>query len=82
MGHIPYPVLRIMPLNTMNSYKGETMRFIRDFIRDERGAESTELAITTLVVAGGAVAGYTSVKTKIGDKTDDLLGKLDESTAD
>ena len=52
--------------------------WVMNFITDERGAESTELAITTLVVAGGAVAGYTSVKTKIGDKTDDLLGKLDE----
>jgi Flp pilus assembly pilin Flp len=56
--------------------------FIKNFIADDRGAESTELAVTTLVVAGGAVAGYTSVKNKIGDKTDDLLGKLDESTAD
>lgn len=58
------------------------MKFILNFIKDERGAESTELAVTTLVVAGGAVAGYTSVKNKIGNKTDDLLGKLDESTAD
>jgi Flp pilus assembly pilin Flp len=56
--------------------------WIKAFIADERGAESTELAITTLVVAGGAVAGYTSVKNKIGDKTEDLLGKLDDSTAD
>jgi Flp pilus assembly pilin Flp len=56
--------------------------WIKAFIADERGAESTELAVTTLVVAGGAVAGYTSLKTKIGDKTDDLLGKLDSSTAD
>ena len=58
------------------------LNFIKNFIADERGSESTELAITTLVVAGGAVSGYTSVKTKISDKTDDLLGKLDESTAD
>jgi len=56
--------------------------WVMSFIKDERGAESTELAITTLVVAGGAVSGYTSLKTKIGDKTDDLLGKLDDSTAD
>jgi len=56
--------------------------WIMNFIADERGAESTELAVTTLVVAGGAVSGYTSIKNKIGDKTDDLLGKLDESTAD
>jgi len=58
------------------------INWIKTFVADQRGAESTELAITTLVVAGGAVAGYTSVKNKIGDKTDDLLGKLDESTAD
>ena len=56
--------------------------WVMSFIKDERGAESTELAITTLVVAGGAVSGYTSLKTKIGDKTEDLLGKLDESTAE
>ena len=56
--------------------------WVMNFIKDERGAESTELAITTLVVAGGAVAGYTSVRNKVSDKTDDLLGKLDESTAD
>ena len=56
--------------------------WIMNFINDERGAESTELAVTTVVVAGGAVSGYTSLKTKIGDKTDDLLGKLDDSTAD
>jgi Flp pilus assembly pilin Flp len=56
--------------------------WVMNFITDERGAESTELAITTLVVAGGAVAGYTSVKDKIGDKTESLLGKLDDSTAD
>ena len=56
--------------------------WIKAFIVDERGAESTELAVTTLVVAGGAVSGYTSVKDKIGDKTDDLLDKLDIATGD
>jgi Flp pilus assembly pilin Flp len=67
----------------MKLFKGVFMlNLIKNFIADERGAESTELAVTTLVVAGGAVSGYTSVKNKIGDKTDDLLGKLDESTAD
>ena len=58
------------------------LNFIKNFIADERGAESTELAVTTLVVAGGAVSGYTSVKNKIGDKTDELLGKLDQTSAD
>ena len=58
------------------------LNLIKNFIVDERGAETTELAITSLVVGGGAVVGYTSVKNKVGEKTDDLLGKLDESTAD
>jgi len=56
--------------------------FILAFLKDERGAETTELAVTSLVVAGGAVSGYTSLKSKIGEKQDDLLGKLDESSAD
>jgi len=56
--------------------------WIMNFINDERGAESTELAVTTVVVAGGAVSGYTSLKTKLGEKNDELLGKLDDSTAD
>lgn len=58
------------------------LNFILNFVRDERGAESTELAVTTVVVAGGAVSGYTSLKTKLGEKNDELLGKLDDSTAD
>jgi len=58
------------------------LNLIKNFIADERGAETTELAITSLVVGGGAVAGYTSLKSKIGEKQDDLLGKLDESSAD
>ena len=56
--------------------------WIKAFIADERGAESTELAVTTVVVAGGAVSGYTSLKTKLGEKNDQLLDKLDDSTAD
>lgn len=58
------------------------LNFILNFVRDERGAESTELAVTTVVVAGGAVSGYTSLKTKLGEKNEELLGKLDDSTAD
>jgi Flp pilus assembly pilin Flp len=58
------------------------LNWIKNFIADESGAESTELAVTTVVVAGGAVAGYTSLKSKISEKQDELLGKLDESSAD
>jgi Flp pilus assembly pilin Flp len=55
--------------------------WIMNFIADERGAETTELAITGVVVAGGAVTGFTQLKTKIGEKQDEVLAKLDDSTA-
>ena len=56
--------------------------WIMNFIADERGAESTELAITGVVVAGGAVTGFTSLKTKLGEKQTELLDKLDDSVAE
>jgi Flp pilus assembly pilin Flp len=55
--------------------------WIMNFIADERGAETTELAITGVVVAGGAVTGFTQLKTKIGEKQTEVLDKLDDSTA-
>ena len=58
------------------------LNFIKNFIADERGAETVELSVTSLVVAGGAVTGFTNLKTKIGEKQDDLLSKLDASSAD
>jgi Flp pilus assembly pilin Flp len=51
--------------------------WIKMFLNDERGAESTELAITGLVVAGGSVAGFTELKDKVEAKGDELIGKLD-----
>jgi hypothetical protein len=51
--------------------------WIKLFIADERGAESTELAITGIVVGGGSVAGFTELKDKIEQKGDELIGKLD-----
>ncbi len=56
--------------------------FIKNFIADDRGAESTELAVTTLVVAAGSVTGYTSVRNKVAEKTDEMLDKLDQTSAD
>ena len=58
------------------------LNLIKNFIADERGAESTELAVTTLVVAAGSITGYTSVKNKVADKTDEMLEKLDTTSAD
>jgi Flp pilus assembly pilin Flp len=53
--------------------------WIKLFIADERGAESTELAITGIVVGGGSVAGFTELKDKIEQKGDELIGKLDSA---
>ena len=54
--------------------------WIKMFIADERGAESTEVAITGVVLAGGSVAGFTQLKDKIEQKGDELIGKLDAAT--
>ncbi len=56
--------------------------WIKMFIADERGAESTEVAITGVVLAGGSVAGFTQLKDKIEQKGDELIGKLDAATGD
>ena len=55
--------------------------WVLNFINDERGSEAVELGITGAVVAGGAVAGFNLVKGKITEKQEELVDKLDESTA-
>jgi len=55
--------------------------WIMNFIKDERGAETAELSIATVVVAGGSVAGFTALKGKLADKNTELLDKLDDSVA-
>lgn len=51
--------------------------WIMNFIADERGAETTEVAITGVVVAGGAITGFNNLKTKIGEKQDEIIDALD-----
>jgi len=55
--------------------------WVINFINDERGAESIELGVTGAIVAGGAVAGLSAVKGKVQEKQEELVDKLDESTA-
>ncbi len=55
--------------------------WIMNFIADERGAESTELGITGVVVAGGAVSGFNSLKQAVKGKQDDLINTLDDANA-
>jgi Flp pilus assembly pilin Flp len=54
--------------------------WIKNFISDERGAESTEMAVTTVVIAGGAVAGYATLRNSIKDKQDDMVAELGSAT--
>jgi Flp pilus assembly pilin Flp len=51
-----------------------------NFLRDERGAEGVELAITGAVVAGGAVTGFLLVKEELGHKQTELARKLYNAT--
>ena len=50
--------------------------WIMNFIADERGAEGTELAVTTLVVAGGAIEGFNGLKNALKTKQTDMIGNL------
>jgi len=57
-------------------------RWILSFLRDERGAETTELAITGLVVAGGVVGGLTELNDKISEKVKFTVRKLNIANGD
>jgi Flp pilus assembly pilin Flp len=49
---------------------------IINFIKDERGAEVTEFAVVTLVVAGGAAANLVSTKVALKAKNDAMLDAI------
>lgn len=51
---------------------------VMNFVRDERGAESAECGVSTVLYAGGAVSGGSAFKEKIQEKQADVLAKLDE----
>lgn len=50
-----------------------------NFVMDERGAESVEFGVTSVVVAAGAVAGLTNIKVAVKGKQDDMVAKLEEA---
>jgi Flp pilus assembly pilin Flp len=49
---------------------------IINFIKDERGAEVTEFAVVTLVVATGAAASIKRTSNSISDKNDDMIAAI------
>lgn len=57
-------------------------RWILHFLRDERGAETTELAITGLVVAGGSVAGFSELNEKLSEKVKFTVRKLNVASGE
>lgn len=55
--------------------------WIFGFLNDERGAETIELGVTGVVVAGGIAIGMANIKTKLAEKQTELVAKLDAATA-
>ena len=53
---------------------------IINFIKDERGAEVTEFAVVTLVVATGAAASIKKTSDAISDKNDDMVAAINVGT--
>jgi Flp pilus assembly pilin Flp len=54
---------------------------IMNFIKDERGAEVTEFAVVTLVVATGAATNIKSVSDGIATKNGQMLEAINVGTA-
>jgi Flp pilus assembly pilin Flp len=55
------------------------IKSIMNFISDERGAESVEFGVTSVVVAAGSVAGLTNIKGAVQSKQTDMVTKLEEA---
>ncbi|MFM8817581.1 MAG: Flp family type IVb pilin [Phycisphaerales bacterium] len=49
---------------------------VMNFVRDERGAESAEVGVTNVLLAGGAIAGGKSFRDAIKDKQDQIITEL------
>ncbi len=49
------------------------------FLQDERGAESVEFGVTSVVIAAGAVTGLSNIKNASKTKQDDMVAKLEEA---
>ena len=57
-----------------------SIKSIVNFIRDERGAESVEFGVTSVVVAGGAVRGLTSIQGAVKSKQTTMVSSLNDAT--
>jgi Flp pilus assembly pilin Flp len=50
---------------------------VMNFVRDERGAESAEVGVTNVLLAGGAISGGKSFRDSIKEKQDQIINELD-----
>jgi Flp pilus assembly pilin Flp len=56
--------------------------WIKAFIADERGSEGIELGTTVVVVAGGAITGFESLRTSLKAKQDLIVDNLDSTNVE
>ena len=49
---------------------------VMNFVRDERGAESAEVGVTNVLLAGGAISGGKDFRDAIKDKQDRIIVEL------
>lgn len=50
-----------------------------NFLRDERGAESIEYGVTSVVIAGGSVAGTDDLQDAVKEKQADTVTRLGDA---
>jgi Flp pilus assembly pilin Flp len=50
---------------------------VMNFVRDERGAESAEVGVTNVLLAGGAISGGKSFRDSIKEKQDQIINELE-----
>jgi Flp pilus assembly pilin Flp len=56
--------------------------WIKAFIADERGSEGVELGSTVVVVGGGAIAGFASLRDTLQAKQDLIVDNLDSTNVE
>ena len=56
--------------------------WIMNFIADERGAESTEVAVTGVVIVAAAVSGFTTLKETLKVKQAAFEAQLDGTSVE
>ncbi|MBU3683355.1 MAG: hypothetical protein FGM39_04970 [Phycisphaerales bacterium] len=49
---------------------------VMNFVRDERGAESAEVGVTNVLLAGGAISGGKAFRDSIKEKQDQIINEL------